>query len=59
MKHSRNEVGRWRKIRQNISRRRRWHESQSRRNFRIYKLHKIDAYKRRRSLLFIQNLEWM
>ncbi|PHM45464.1 hypothetical protein Xmau_01115 [Xenorhabdus mauleonii] len=59
MKHSRNEVGRWRMIRQNVSRRRRWLESQSRRNFRIYRLHKIDSYKRRRALLFVQNLEWV
>ncbi|MDC9612628.1 YciY family protein [Xenorhabdus khoisanae] len=59
MKHSRNEVGRWRMIRQSIRRRRRWLEDQSRRNLRIYKLRKTDSCKRRRSILFIQNLEWL
>ncbi|MBI6550645.1 YciY family protein [Xenorhabdus lircayensis] len=59
MKHSRNEVGRWRKIRQSIRRRRRWLEDQSRRNFRIYALRKTGAYKRRRSILFVQNIEWL
>ncbi|AYA40128.1 YciY family protein [Xenorhabdus nematophila] len=57
MKRSRNEVGRWRIIRQSIRRRRRWLEDQSRRNFRIYRLHRADNYKRRRSILFIQNIE--
>ncbi|WP_086112558.1 YciY family protein [Xenorhabdus beddingii] len=59
MKHNRNEVGRWRMIRQNVRRRRRWLEDQSRRNFRIYKLHKTGSCKHRRSLLFIQNIEWL
>ncbi|WP_340617915.1 YciY family protein [Xenorhabdus entomophaga] len=59
MKHSRNEVGRWRMIRQSIRRRRRWLEDQSRRNLRIYSLRKTDSGKRRRSILFIQNLEWL
>ncbi|MBD2792688.1 YciY family protein [Xenorhabdus sp. 42] len=56
MRHSRNEVGRWRRLRQNI-RRRRWLEDQSRRNLRIYRLRKTDNYKRRRSILFIQHIE--
>ncbi|OKP03254.1 YciY family protein [Xenorhabdus eapokensis] len=59
MKHSRREVGRWRMLRQSICRRRRWLEGQSRRNLRIYALRKADAYKRRRSILFIQNIEWI
>ncbi|MBD2815558.1 YciY family protein [Xenorhabdus sp. Flor] len=57
MKKSRNEVGRWRLFRQNIRRRRRWLEGQSRRNSRIYTLRKMDNYKHRRSILFIQNAE--
>ncbi|MBD2809761.1 YciY family protein [Xenorhabdus sp. Vera] len=57
MKHCRNEVGRWRMLRQSIRRRRRWLEDQSRRNFRIYKFRKTDACKSRRSILFVQNVE--
>ncbi|MEX0445285.1 YciY family protein [Xenorhabdus sp. SGI246] len=57
MKKSRNEVGRWRLLRQNIRRRRRWLEGQSRRNSRIYTLRKMDNYKHRRLILFIQNAE--
>ncbi|WP_092518489.1 YciY family protein [Xenorhabdus japonica] len=59
MKHSRREVGRWRMLRQSIRRRRRWMEGQTRRNFRIYTARKIGAYKRRRSILFIHNAEWV
>ncbi|PHM74162.1 YciY family protein [Xenorhabdus kozodoii] len=59
MKRSRKEVGRWRMLRQSICRRRRWLEGQSRRNLHIYALRKADAYKRRRSILFIQNIEWI
>ncbi|PHM79352.1 YciY family protein [Xenorhabdus cabanillasii] len=57
MKKSRNEVGRWRLLRQKNIRRRRWLEGQSRRNSRIYTLRKMDNYKHRRSILFIQNAE--
>ncbi|MCC8366080.1 MULTISPECIES: YciY family protein [Xenorhabdus] len=57
MKRSRNEVGRWRLLRQSIQRRRRWLESQSRRYSRIYALRKMGTYKHRRSILFIQNAE--
>ncbi|MDC9603794.1 YciY family protein [Xenorhabdus griffiniae] len=59
MKHSRREVGRWRMLRQSLCRRRRWLEGQSRRNLRIYALRKADAYKRRRSILFTQHIEWI
>ncbi|TYP14091.1 hypothetical protein LY16_00679 [Xenorhabdus doucetiae] len=46
-------------LRQGICRRRRWLEGQSRRNLRIYALRKVDAHKRRRSILFAQNAEWI
>ncbi len=58
MKHSRREVGRWRRLRQSTCRRRRWLEGQSRRNLRIYAMRKIRAYKRRRSILFIHHADW-
>ncbi|MGJ0636954.1 YciY family protein [Xenorhabdus bovienii] len=57
MKHSRNEVGRWRMLRQNIRRRRRWLEGQSRRNLHIYSLRKTNGDRRRRSILFVQSGE--
>ncbi|MDC9620250.1 YciY family protein [Xenorhabdus sp. XENO-7] len=59
MKHSRNEVGRWRMIRQNIRRRRRWLEGQSRRNLHIYSLRKANGDRRRRSILFVQSGEYL
>ncbi|WP_323836619.1 YciY family protein [Photorhabdus africana] len=59
MKRSRNEVGRWRMLRQNLNRRRRWLEGQSRRNLRIYSLRKLGGYKQRRALLFVQHGEWI
>ncbi|PHM54230.1 hypothetical protein Xhom_03306 [Xenorhabdus hominickii] len=52
-------MGRWRMIRQSVCRRRRWLESQSRRNVHIYALRKADSDRRRRSILFIQNIEWV
>ncbi|HCR3991805.1 YciY family protein [Morganella morganii] len=53
MRHSRPEVARWRMLRQ-ATRRRRWLESQSRRNIRIFALRKLDIARQRRSLLFAQ-----
>ncbi|MDR0218698.1 MAG: YciY family protein [Enterobacteriaceae bacterium] len=57
MRKSRNEVGRWRLLRQKVRLRRRWFESQSRRNLRIYAMRKMDAYKHRRSILFVRHAE--
>ena len=54
MRHSRPEVARWRMLRQATRRRRRWLESQSRRNIRIFALSKLDIARQRRSLLFAQ-----
>lgn len=54
MRHSRNEVARWRMMRQSLRRRSRWLEGQSRRNLRIYQMRKLDTSKRHRSLLFVQ-----
>lgn len=55
MRHSRPEVARWRMLRQATRRRRRrWLESQSRRNIRIFALRKLDIARQRRSLLFAQ-----
>lgn len=50
MRHSRTEVARWRMMRQAIRKRRRWLEGQSRRNFRIYKLRKLDTSRKHRAL---------
>lgn len=58
MRHSRTEVARWRMMRQSIRKRRRWLEGQSRRNFRIYKMRKLDTARKHRALLFIQQIEW-
>ncbi|MEK8139588.1 YciY family protein [Morganella morganii] len=54
MRHSRPEVARWRMLRQATRRRRRWLESQSWRNIRIFALRKLDIARQRRSLLFAQ-----
>ena len=54
MRHSRPEVARWRMLRQATRRRRRWLESQSQRNIRIFALRKLDIARQRRSLLFAQ-----
>lgn len=54
MRHSRPEVARWRMLRQATRRRRRWLESQSRRNIRIFALRKLDIARQLRSLLFAQ-----
>ena len=54
MRHSRPEVARWRMLRQATRRRRRWLESQSRRNIRIFALRKLDIARQRRALLFAQ-----
>lgn len=58
MKHSRNEVARWRMMRQALRRRRRWLEGQSRRNLRIYHIRKLDTSNKHRALLFVQCAEW-
>ncbi|EMQ2847240.1 YciY family protein [Proteus mirabilis] len=57
MKHSRNEVARWRMMRQALRRRRRWLEGQSRRNLRIYQMRKLDTSRKHRALLFVQYTE--
>ncbi|EUD08206.1 MULTISPECIES: YciY family protein [Providencia] len=56
MRRSRQEVGRWRMLRQ-VVRRRRWLERHSRRNMKIYAIRKMDIYRRRHSLLFTQWIE--
>ncbi|HID9529300.1 YciY family protein [Proteus mirabilis] len=55
MRHSRNEVARWRMMRQAL--RRRWLEGQSRRNLRIYQMRKLDTSRKHRALLFVQYTE--
>ncbi|MBI6271521.1 YciY family protein [Proteus mirabilis] len=57
MRHSRNEVARWRMMRQALRRRRRWLEGQSRRNLRIYQMRKLDSSRKHRALLFVQYTE--
>ncbi|OAT21441.1 YciY family protein [Proteus myxofaciens] len=57
MRHSRNEVARWRMMRQSLRRRRRWLEGQSRRNFRIYRMRKLDTARKHRGVLFVQYTE--
>ncbi|CAG9417145.1 TPA: YciY family protein [Providencia alcalifaciens] len=57
MRRSRQEVGRWRMLRQVVRRRRRWLERHSRRNMKIYAIRKMDIYRRRHSLLFTQWIE--
>lgn len=57
MRHSRNEVARWRMMRQALRRRRRWLEGQSRRNLRIYQMRKLDTSRKHRVLLFVQYTE--
>ena len=63
MRHSRNEVARWRMMRQALRRRRRWLdrksvvEGQSRRNLRIYQMRKLDTSRKHRALLFVQYTE--
>lgn len=57
MRHSRNEVARWRMMRQALRRRRRWLEDQSRRNLRIYQMRKLDTSRKHRALLFVQYTE--
>ncbi|MBG2759413.1 YciY family protein [Proteus mirabilis] len=57
MRHSRNEVARWRMMRQALRRCRRWLEGQSRRNLRIYQMRKLDTSRKHRALLFVQYTE--
>lgn len=57
MRHSRNEVARWRMMRQALRHRRRWLEGQSRRNLRIYQMRKLDTSRKHRALLFVQYTE--
>ncbi|HEX4503342.1 MAG TPA: YciY family protein [Scandinavium sp.] len=52
MKRSRNEVGRWRMLRQTSRRKARWLEAQSRRNMRIHSIRKCLGARQRNSLLF-------
>ncbi|MEB5971389.1 YciY family protein [Pantoea dispersa] len=57
MRRSRNEVARWRMLRQAHRRRARWLEGQSRRYKRIHAIRHQVAQQQRRSILFItQNL---
>lgn len=52
MKRSRNEVGRWRMVRQTSRRKVRWLEAQSRRNMRIHAIRKCLTNRQRNALLF-------
>lgn len=52
MKRSRNEVGRWRMVRQASRRKTRWLEAQSRRNMRIHAIRKCLLSRQRSTLLF-------
>ncbi|EOW3956726.1 TPA: YciY family protein [Enterobacter hormaechei subsp. steigerwaltii] len=52
MKRSRNEVGRWRMLRQVSRRKARWLEAQSRRNMRIHAIRKCGLNRHRNALLF-------
>lgn len=57
MRKSRNEVARWRMLRQVHRRRARWLEGQSRRYNRIHAIRQQLAQQQRRSILFItQNI---
>lgn len=56
MKRSRNEVARWRMLRQVHRRRSRWLEGQSRRYKRIHCIRHQLAQQQRRSILFITQL---
>ncbi|MDR0805789.1 MAG: YciY family protein [Enterobacteriaceae bacterium] len=58
MHRSRNEVGRWRMLRQAQRRRTRWLEAQSRRNSRIHHIRVDKQLGRQRSLLFAQTIEF-
>ncbi len=52
MRRSRNEVGRWRMLRQTQRRKARWLEAQSRRNMRIHAIRKCIVNHQRGTLLF-------
>lgn len=56
MKRSRNEVARWRMLRQVHRRRSRWLEGQSRRYKRIHCIRRQLAQQQRRSILFITQI---
>ncbi|MCB5300772.1 MULTISPECIES: YciY family protein [Yersinia] len=58
MRRSKNEVGRWRMLRQNQRRRSRWLEGQSRRYRHIYSIRQRNEHQHRRSLLFTVAYEW-
>ncbi|RPH22510.1 YciY family protein [Buttiauxella warmboldiae] len=58
MRRSRNEVGRWRMLRQTQRRRSRWLEGQSRRNMRIHAIRKCQTNRQRNSLLFAIHDQW-
>ncbi|TKI08146.1 YciY family protein [Martelella alba] len=56
MKRSRNEVSRWRMLRQAQRRRSRWVEAQSRTYRHLTRLRHIQLKQQRRSLLFSMNM---
>ncbi|HHT9073770.1 YciY family protein [Edwardsiella tarda] len=58
MRHSRNEVGRWRMLRQIHRRRSHWLEGQSRRNRHIYCIRRLHRIQHHRSLLYSVAYEW-
>ncbi|CAM3633456.1 MULTISPECIES: YciY family protein [Rahnella] len=58
MKRSKNEVGRWRMLRQTQRRRSRWLEGQSRRYRHIYRIRQIHHQQHQRLSLYAVNYEW-
>lgn len=58
MRRSRNEVGRWRMLRQVHRRRSCWLEGQSRRNRHIYSVRRLHKIQHHRSLLYSVAYEW-
>lgn len=58
MKRSRNEVGRWRMLRQQQRRRSRWLEGQSRRYRHIYRIRQVHHHQLRRLSLYAVAYEW-
>ncbi|AHG18272.1 chpB toxin of the ChpB-ChpS toxin-antitoxin system [Chania multitudinisentens RB-25] len=58
MKRSRNEVGRWRMLRQNLRRRHRWLERQACSNRQIIRVRRRLDDRHRRALLFVVAAEW-
>ncbi|AVJ17928.1 YciY family protein [Serratia rhizosphaerae] len=58
MRRSRNEVARWRMMRQNQRRRHRWLERQSRGYRHIMQVRRLLDNQHRRALLFTVSCEW-